>query len=230
MTCWFPFPGGNTSEMLVFISIGRILLCSVPWIVSHSSILVIGVVSGVLEWVAIFKSHVSTAVLKQESLLHTPPIWLPANSRKVLCGGMKTKQASINLSLALDPQKEQTQVLASCQHLQIPQSRILHQEFYLLSFQLVVGAEVQCVLACCLHISSFQHPDCWETEVQGSDQPSWEPDRRLQKLDWHPEQPKVHARPRSKVKPLALQGSQLIQMLSKCSLKEIDLSHEILSC
>lgn len=49
MTCWFPFPGGNTSEMLVFISIGRILLCSVPWIVSHSSILVIGVVSGVLE-------------------------------------------------------------------------------------------------------------------------------------------------------------------------------------
>ena len=41
--------------------------------------------------------------------------------------------------------------------------------------------------------------------------------------------PRVPARPEAKVKPLAPQGSQLIQILSKCSLKETVPRHEILS-
>lgn len=41
--------------------------------------------------------------------------------------------------------------------------------------------------------------------------------------------PPVPARLEAKVKPLALQGSQLIQILSKCSLKETAPRDEILS-
>lgn len=128
---------------------------AVPWRVSHSFILAICGVFGIQfrskywnSW-QFLKPTLPTAVLTQELPLHKHPDGSRPTLERCFACRMKTKCVNVNLSFTLDTQNEQTQVLASCQRLQIQQSRIFYREFHFLSFQLPgQGGDAMC--ACTL--------------------------------------------------------------------------------